>query len=144
MWRRFSASSTDSSSPPKQPSTNQPPPPPPSTPVSATPKSATSLAEHQPQLVKPQTNPSVASKEHELASQRPAGAGQRRRSSLLEKWTRESTKEGITYWFSCGELMCVRAKHDSLYSVSGGRVAWSLAAMYVKPQVFFMIEKVGL
>lgn len=139
MWRRFSTSSTESSSPPKQPSTSQPPPPPPSTPVSATPNSAKSLAEHQPQFVKPQTNPSVASKEHELASQRPAGAGQRRRSSLLEKWTRESTKEGIAYCFSCGELTCVRAKHDSLYSVSGGIVAWCRVAMYVKSHVFFMI-----
>lgn len=96
MWRRFSTSSTESSSPPKQPTNNQPPPPPPSTPVSATPKSATSLAEHQPQLTKPQTNPSVVTKEHELASQKPAGAGQRRRSSLLERLTRESTKEGMT------------------------------------------------
>src|SRR5277367_4737723 len=90
MWRRFSNSSTESTSPSNQ--QQPPPPPPPSTPVSATPKSATSAAQHQP-LTKPQTNPST--KEHELANQRPAGAGQRRRSSLLEKWTRESTKEGM-------------------------------------------------
>jgi len=93
MWRRFSASSTENS-PPKLTTNNlPPPPPPPSTPVTATPKPATSLAQTS---AKPPVVPTSPVKEHDLPIQRPPGAGQRRRSSIMERLTRESTKEGMT------------------------------------------------
>ena len=85
MWRRFSSSSSESKDPP-------PPPPPPSTLVVEPPKPATSLAATQ-QGALAKAVPANA-KEHDLPVQRPIGAGQRRRSSILERLTRESTKEG--------------------------------------------------
>ena len=114
MWRRFSTPASDSNAPSKlNTKENLPaPPPPPSTPATSTPKPESFLA----QSSVSQPVPPVA-KEHDLPIQRPAGAGQRRRSSILERLTRESTKEGIPN-FVCFWLMTSRTKHDSLYSVN--------------------------
>jgi len=94
MWRRFSSSATTTTTNDPQPAkpeatTKDPPPPPPPTPNSTNPiKPATTLAQKL----------GIASpvKEHELPAQPPVGTGQRRRSSILDKLNRESTKEGIT------------------------------------------------
>ena len=103
MWRRFSASSAETNAPgvvPTTPSAKNPPPAPPSTPVTATPKSATSLAQAQtvPSGSGSGANGSLAKpvKQHDLPSEKPKGWGGRRRSSLLEKLTRETTKEGTS------------------------------------------------
>jgi len=83
MWRRFSSSSESTSKDPH-------PPPAPSTTAVARQKPAKSQQQN------PALKPVVpAIQDHDLPVQRPAGAGQRRRSSILERLTRESTKEGI-------------------------------------------------
>jgi hypothetical protein len=92
MWRRFSTPSIENTPPPPKNTTNNPPPAPPSTPVTATPKPAISLT----QTSAKSAVPASPVKEHDLPIQRPPGAGQRRRSSIMEKLTRESTKEGMT------------------------------------------------
>jgi hypothetical protein len=57
--------------------------------------------------------PAAGVKEHELPAQRPVGWGQRRRSSIMERLTRESTKDGISNYDGTD----FRTKYDSLYSV---------------------------
>lgn len=95
MWRRFSLSSSDPATD-TTPSKNPPPPPPP-TPITEVPKSATSLASAQSKAAAAKDAAiNTQQKEHDLPTQPPAGFGQRRRSSLLDRWTRESTKEGKT------------------------------------------------
>ena len=91
MWRRFSLSNTDPAAATSS-SSNAPPPPPP-TPTTEVPKSATSLANAQ-SAAAAKKDVMTTQKEHDLPTTRPAGFGQRRRSSLLERLTRESTKEG--------------------------------------------------
>ena len=97
MWRRFSLSTydpaTDNSPATANSSKKAPPPPPPTTPTTEIPKSASSLSNAQtPAAAKKDMVGGV--KEHDLGVDKPAGFGKRRRSSLLERWTRESTKEG--------------------------------------------------
>lgn len=93
MWRRFSSSSAESNPPTKQtsPTSKDTPPAAPSPVVTALPKSGALAAAQS----GPQPQPGSV-KEHDLPTQRPAGWGQRRRSSILERLTRESTKEGMT------------------------------------------------
>lgn len=92
MWRRFSTSSAEDTPAPKPTANNPPLSAPPSTPVTAVPKPATSLAQSSAKFAVPAS----PVKEHDLPIQRPPGVGQRRRSSIMERLTRESTKEGMT------------------------------------------------
>ena len=100
MWRRFSWSTTDNNTKPQLSETVKDPAPAPPNPPSdtaITAKSATAPLNPPPSAQKPTTNQgpvATAMKEHELPSQRPMGWGQRRRSSILEKLGRETTKEG--------------------------------------------------
>lgn len=58
-------------------------------------------------------------KEHDLPAQRPMGWGQRRRSSILEKLARETTKEGKRRArVSRDYEVDGRAKYDSLLALS--------------------------
>jgi hypothetical protein len=79
MWRRFSAPASDTN------------------PLRNTTPNTTSNKETAPAKTTPAQPVAQASgvKEHELPDQRPVGWGQRRRSSIMERFTRESTKEGI-------------------------------------------------
>jgi hypothetical protein len=79
MWRRFSAPASDTS--PLQTTT-----------PNTMPNKETNPAKPTP--AQPVVQASGV-KEHELPAQRPLGWGQRRRSSIMERLTRESTKEGI-------------------------------------------------
>jgi hypothetical protein len=64
--------------------------------------------------------PAAGVKEHELPTQRPVGWGQRRRSSIMERLTRESTKDGIVNYDGTD----FRTKYDSLYSVKLGVIVY--------------------
>ena len=82
MWRRWSSSSTET----KPAVAKETPAPPPTTPA----------AGPAPKLATSSTTAPVKQAQHDLSSVKPVGAGQRRRSSILEKLARETTKEGIS------------------------------------------------
>ena len=77
MWRRWSSSSTET----KQPVAKETQAQPLTTPAAVT-------------APKPVATAPVKQGQHDLPSVKPAGAGQRRRSSIMERLARETTKEG--------------------------------------------------
>ena len=63
---------------------------------SATPLNTPPTAGDQKSMGTSTATTTAAVKEHELSNQRPMGWGQRRRSSIMERLARESTKEGLS------------------------------------------------